>query len=257
MGLVSLYLFTLLGGLAAGAYVFETCLRRNREGARPWLIPVVVVVLFAVGLIAAATHIHSIPRAFESLFSGTINFGAGMIWEVIAAGVFLILALVDMIIVLVKKASPYVLRLITAIVGVICIILMGTAYINVYGNVVWTNAPATILTFLAGGLSVGLSLYALLASADYADKSLRYTSIAMNVVLAVGFCLEIAAFSGAGFSIVSQVAGLIVAPVASIVIVALSSKIKNKNLVALLVFAVSIIGVAVARYAFYATCTVM
>lgn len=35
MGLESLFLFTLLGGLAAGAYVFETCFQRTRKGERP------------------------------------------------------------------------------------------------------------------------------------------------------------------------------------------------------------------------------
>ena len=54
MGLESLFLFTLLGGLAAGAYVFETCFQRTRKGERPWLGPLVDVVLYAIGMIAAA-----------------------------------------------------------------------------------------------------------------------------------------------------------------------------------------------------------
>lgn len=40
MGLESLFAFTLLGGMAAGAYVFETCFARKRSGNRrgfcPW-----------------------------------------------------------------------------------------------------------------------------------------------------------------------------------------------------------------------------
>ena len=74
MGLESLYLFTMLGGMAAGAYAFDAGLRRTREGSRPWLVPLVVVALFAVGMIAATTHVHSIPRAVESVFGGTVNF---------------------------------------------------------------------------------------------------------------------------------------------------------------------------------------
>ena len=50
MGLESLFLFTLLGGMAAGAYAFETCFQRTRTGERPWLVPLVIVVLFAVGM---------------------------------------------------------------------------------------------------------------------------------------------------------------------------------------------------------------
>lgn len=60
MGLESLFLFTLLGGMAAGAYAFETCFQRTRTGERPWLVPLVIVVLFAVGMIAASTHVQSL-----------------------------------------------------------------------------------------------------------------------------------------------------------------------------------------------------
>ena len=112
MGLESLFLFTLLGGLAAGAYVFETCFQRTRKGERPWLVPLVVVVLFAIGMIAAATHVHSLSRAFASIGAGTVNFGSGMVKEVLLAGIFFILALIDLIITFVKKDSPFALRVI-------------------------------------------------------------------------------------------------------------------------------------------------
>ncbi|MEG0302568.1 DMSO reductase [Gordonibacter sp.] len=256
MGLESLYLFTMLGGLAAGAYAFEAGLRRKREGERPWLVPLVVVVLFAVGMIAAATHVHSIPRAIESVFGGTINFGSGMIREVAVAGCFLVLAVIDLIITLVKKSSPYGLRVAGAVVGVACMVMMGVAYIDVYGNAVWCNAPATIITFLAGDLAMGLALFALLASASYESKPLRYAAFAVNAVFAAGLCLEAVAFTGEGFSPITQIVGLVIAPVASIVLAALSSKIKNKKALAIAVCVVSIVGVAISRYAFYATFTV-
>lgn len=256
MGLESLYLFTMLGGLAAGAYAFETGLCRTREGNRPWLVPLVVVILFAVGMIAATTHVHGISRAFGSMFGGTLNFAAGMTLEVAASACFFVLAVIDLVITLVKKSSPYVLRVVTGIVGVVCIVLMGTAYTSVYGNAVWCNAPSTVLSFVAGDLAMGLALVALLASADYAAKPVRYSAFVVNALLAVGLCLEIAAFSAEGFSPLTQVAGLIVAPVASIVLVALSSKFKNDKTLAAVVCAVSIIGIAIARYAFYATCVV-
>lgn len=106
MGLESLFAFTLLGGMAAGAYVFETCFARKRSGNRPWLLPLVVVALFAIGMIAASTHVQSIPRAMGSLTSGTVNFASGMVREVAVSGVFFVLALIDMIIAFVKKGQP-------------------------------------------------------------------------------------------------------------------------------------------------------
>ena len=237
MGLESLYLFTMLGGMAAGAYAFDAGLRRTREGSRPWLVPLVVVALFAVGMIAATTHVHSIP-------------------QVAVAGCFFVLAIIDLVVTLVRKGSPYALRVVGAVVGVICLVMMGVAYIDVYGNPVWCNAPATILAFVAGDLAMGLALFALLASADYAGKPLRLAAYIVNAVLAVGLVLEAVAFSGEGFSPITQIAGLVIAPVVSVVLVALSSKINNKKALAIAICVASIVGVAIARYAFYATCTV-
>ena len=45
----------------------KTCFARKRSGNRPWLLPLVVVALFAIGMIAASTHVQSIPRAMGSL----------------------------------------------------------------------------------------------------------------------------------------------------------------------------------------------
>lgn len=256
MGLTSLFLFTLLGGLAAGAYVFDVCFNRKRDGERPWLMPVIVVVLFAVGLIAAATHIHSIPRAFEALFGGTVNFGSGMIWEVVISAIFLILALVDMILVFAKKASPFALRVVAAVFAALAMISMATAYINVYGNPVWTNAPATIVSFVAGDLAAGLGLYVLVARANYGEKMLRNVALVVAALFVIGAALEIAAFAGAGESIVAQAIAL-VCSIAAAVFVALSSKFKNGNVVAIVVCVLLVVGVAVSRYAFYAAGAVM
>ena len=101
-----------------------------------------------------------------------------------------------------------------------------------------------------------VALFAVLASADYAGKLLRLAAFIVNAVLAVGLVLEAVAFSGEGFSPISQIAGLVIAPVVSVALVALSSKIKNKKALAIAVCVASIVGVAIARYAFYATCTV-
>ena len=53
---------------------------------------------------------------------------------------------------------------------------------------------------------------------------------------------------------VMQVVGLVVAPVASAVLTLMASKFANKQTLAIVVCAALVIGVAVARYAFYATC---
>lgn len=257
MGLESLFVFTLLGGLATGAYAFETVLRRKREGARPWLVPLVVVVLFAVALIAAATHIQSFAHMFASVFSGAVNLGAGMVHEVVVAGLFFVLALIDLIVVFIKKDSPFALRAVTAVVAVVCLVMMGVAYIDILGNPVWCSAPATVLSFLGGGLATGMALYVALSSESYETNNVRVLSIAANVILALGIALEIAAFSGNGINPVSQIAALLVAPVASIVLVALAHKIGKAKTLAIIICILSIVGVAISRYAFYATNALM
>ncbi len=257
MGLMSLYLFTLLGGLAAGLYIFETCFKRVREGERPWLISLVVVVVFSIGLIAATTHIHSFSNAAAALSAGTLNFGAGMVWEVAASGLFFVLALIDMIIVLVKKSSFFVLRVMASLLAGFCIILMGSAYISVLGNPVWSDAAATLLTFIAGALSLGLAVYAVLANKEYTEKAFKISSLVVNVVLALGMLLQVVAFSGAGISVVMPVVGLIVAPVASIAAVLCAAKSSNVRAITFVVCIATIIGIAISRYAFYASWTMM
>ena len=256
MGLESLYVFTMLGGVAAGAYAFETGLRRRREGGRPWLVPLVVVILFAAGIVAAATHVHSIPRAIQSVVGGTVNFGSGMIREVLVAGCFMVLAAIDLVVTLVRKGSPYGLRVVGAVVGVVCMVMMGVAYTDVYGIAVWCDAPATILAFLAGDLAMGLALFAVLGSEDYDGAVLRIVSFVVNAALAVGLVLEAVAFSNEGFDPASQIAALVIAPIASAALVALSPRIANKRAVAVAICVAAIVGVGISRYAFYATCTV-
>ena len=252
MGLESLFLFTLLGGMAAGAYAFETCFQRTRTGERPWLVPLVIVVLFAVGMIAASTHVQSIPRALASVSAGTVNFGSGMVKEVAASGIFFVLVIVDLIITLAKKSSPFALRVVAAVAAVVCMVLMATAYVDVYGNAVWSNAPATVLSFFAGDLAMGLGLCAVLGSVDVTKKPALYALLI--VALAIGLALEVAAFGGQGASPVTQAVGLVVAPVASAALALAASKLENKKMLAIAMCALLVIGVAIARYAFYATC---
>ena len=205
-------------------------------------------------MIAASTHVQSIPRAMGSLTSGTVNFASGMVREVAVSGVFFVLALIDMIIAFVKKDSPFALRVVTAVVAVACMVLMGTAYTDMFGNPVWTNAPATVLSFVAGDLAMGLGLCTAFGVAKLSEKPVAYTMVAVDVVLAIGLVLEVMAFSAAGASPVMQVVGLVVAPVASAALTLLASKFANKQTLAIVVCAALVIGVAVARYAFYATC---
>ena len=257
MELVSLYLFTLLGGIAVGACVCEKCFLRKRSGEKPWLIPAVVVVLFVVGTIAATTHIQSIPRAFDAVFAGTINMGSGMVMEVLIAIVFLVLAIVDLIVTLVKKDSPYALRVIAAFVGVICMFAMGLAYTGVYGIEAWCNAPATVISFVAGDLAMGFGLCMALGVVDFGEKTILRAFYVFAALLAIGLCLEVVAFVGVGADSMLHIVAFVVAPVLAAILAALSAKKENKKAYALAICIALIVGVAISRYAFYAVATVL
>ena len=177
-----------------------------------------------------------------------------MVREVVVSGIFFVLALADAGFAFAKKDSPFALRAVTAVAAAACMVLMGTAYIDVLGNPVWTNAPATVLSFVAGDLAMGLGLCSALGVADLSEKRIACVMVAVDVMLAIGLALEIAAFVAAGVSPAMQVAGLAIAPVAGAALTLCASKFANKQALAIAVCAVLIIGVAVARYAFYATC---
>ena len=51
-----------------------------------------------------------------------------------------------------------------------------------------------------------------------------------------------------------QIAGLVIAPVASAILAFVGAKFNNKKTLAIVVCALLVIGVAIARYGFYATC---
>ena len=47
--------------------MFENCFQRTRKWRASVARSFIVVVLFAIGMIAAATHVHSLSRAFASI----------------------------------------------------------------------------------------------------------------------------------------------------------------------------------------------
>lgn len=254
MGLESLLIFTLLGGMAAGAYGFETVLARKREGERPWLLTLVVVILFVVACLASATHINDFGRAFASVFTnGTVNLGAAMVHEVLIAGIFAVLSIIDLCITLAKKETPYGLRAVTAVVGILVILAMGFAYTDSYANPVWCEAPATVIAMLGGSVAAGLAMLGLFGSVDYKADSTKKWVYASLGLFALGILLEIWAFWAHGASVVVLVIALIVGPVAGLALFANAGKVKSGKTLSYIMFALMFIAFAICRYAFYAT----
>lgn len=94
-----------------------------------------------------------------------------------------------------------------------------------------------MLSFVAGALAMGLGLCAAFGSADIAEKPVMYTLVAVDVVLAVGLALEIAAFSGAGLNPAMRLRAWSSAPIASAILVFACAKFNNKKTLAIVVCA--------------------
>ena len=101
---------------------------------------------------------------------------------------------------------------------------------------------------------MGLGRCAVLGSVDVTKKPALYALLIVDAALAIGLALEVAAFGGQGANPVTQAVGLVVAPVASAALALAASKLENKKMLAIAMCALLVIGVAIARYAFYATC---
>ena len=216
-----------------------------------------MVVLFSIGLIASTTHIHSIPRAVMSVFNGTINLGAGMVHEVAISSAFFGLVLLDFIFVLFKKEFPYVLRVVAALIGAFCAALMGGAYIHILGNPVWCSSVATLSTFFFSSMVAGLVLYAVLAKETLENIYIRVSLIVLHIGFAISLVLEIMAFNAFGAEPAMQIFALIVGPFASLVALFMASKAQNSAKFMAVICVLTVIAVAINRYAFYASWTMI
>ena len=76
-------------------------------------------------------------------------------------------------------------------------------------------------------------------------------------MLAVGIALEIMAFSDAGLDPMMQIVALVIAPAASCVLLGVATKASNARMIAIAICVLTVVGVAISRWAFYATSAMM
>ena len=257
MDVMSLYMFTLLGGIAAALYIAETFVVKERDEYRTWKFPLIVTVIFALSLLMALSHLQNAGNMFEALGRGTINFGSPMFIEVIASGVFFVALLIDLIISFTKKVTPNAVRVVVAVLGFITIVLMGTAYVGVHGVAAWTNAVPTVVMFVSTALFAGFAFFIAVMRLTYEDKIMKIIFIVLAVLALIGMGLEAFAFNQAGFGVSLVIAAILFAPVLSIVLVALIGKFKNPQVLSAIICVSVVFGVALSRYAFYMCATLL
>ena len=243
-----LFVFTTLGGIAAGAYILGAFFNPDKEviaGKRGWLLPLICLVLLAISGITLLTHLGH-PERFLNAFS---NPTAGITLEGYTMGAFGVIALIDMIIGFTGKESPKWLRIIGAVFAACMIAAMAYAYYTSYGVLAWSSWQ-TILLFVFGNCSMGFTLALALGYRDKSGNSASIVTIIVEALAALGIFCEAFYFAALGLGFAPFVIGGIIVVIA-LVINCLGI---SRNSIGLywVAFCCAVIGVAIARYAFYA-----
>ena len=241
-----MFLFTTLGGLAAGAYVAAAIFPDgDRKPKRPWLFPLACLALLGVGLLGVLGHLGR-PERFLLAMSNPSSMIAEEAYWSIAFGV---LMLVDFVLLLRRGTSPGAVRVVAAVAAVGLMCIMGWAYFTSYGNPAWATWQ-TLPLFVLGDLAMGAALWGLMREGSYRLASAA--AFAMLGALAVAsIALAAAHFAGLGHNALPFAAAVVLA-VAGVAFGLLAWKGKLSGAAPALAFACLFAGVAAACYAFYA-----
>lgn len=240
-----LLVFTVLTGIAAGAYVGAALFPKGGDDARPWLFPLVTLVLVAIGGLAAMGHLGRPGNVLNVLNNPT----SSLTMEGLSAGALAAVAIVDLAIGFTHKKSNRAVRIVGAAVGVVCMCVVTMAYTTSYGNPAWVAAPTWPL-FVVGDLAGGLAVWMLFVGAT--SKGLARAAAAAGVLLAVVLAWQAATFAGMGAAGVVPIAcGAALAAAAAVAAWLASSGKLDPRVGAPVVAALAIAALAVSRYGFY------
>lgn len=239
-----LFVFTLLGGIAAGAYVFAWAFPEG-EDKKHWKLPLFALILLAIGGVALLSHLGHPLRMFYA-FS---NPNAGITREGVTTGLFGVLVLICFIFSYRKgKIAPKAVGIVTALAGLLLLVAMGSAYIQFYGVPAWSGWP-TMPLFIVGGLSAGICVLPLFDDEIANKRSFALCAAIMNILFA---CTSIAVgvhFTSLGLSIVPFIVAAVIAVLAAVISFGVKGRKSDPHPV--FAFFLAFVAVTVARYAFY------
>lgn len=162
-------------------------------------------------------------------------------------GVFLF---IDLVVLKVKGSTPIVVNVLGSICSIVLMCVMGYAYFVSIGTPAWTSV-ATIPLFLVGDLAMGLAFWALFFKEASKDRVYVALTFVIEALLLVTLCALAVHFSGVGYSPIPFIVAAVIAPIGASLVVYLDSR-KTESKYVVFAFVLAVIGVAVARYAFYA-----
>ena len=242
-----LFLFTTLGGLSAGLALALAIFPFKGERNRPWLAALVCLVLLGLGLLGVLFHLGR-PERF---FLGLSNPSAGIAQEGYCSIVLGIVLLIQFVIALRKGKTPRMLDWVAGILGLLLMFVMGFSY-SVYLGIPNWDTWGTVALFVVGDIVMGLALRALFDADVWQSKAFLPAYCVASVLLAIVFVFEGVVFSGAGQSGSLFFVAAFMAPVLSVVAAIWQAK-KPSQWLPCALFACVIVGVCIARLAFYST----
>lgn len=246
--ILPLLVFTTLAGTAAGAYAVNA-VRLPQKGAqeRAWLFPLVCLVLLGVGLLGTLAHLGQPLRFINGMANPASMISQESYWS-IAFGVVLV---VDLALCKVKGNAIMPLRWVGALVAIGLMVVTGMAYFMSLGLEAWRGA-ATVPLFVVGDFVLGAALCAL-----FADEGNRRAILVANVVFAAVWTVVLVAF-GLYLGTVALdatpqlvVAGILALAGTAVALAALAGKLAEMP-TSIALIALALVGVVVARYAFFA-----
>ncbi len=131
-------------------------------------------------------------------------------------------------------------------------LVMSNAYFVSIGVPAWASWQ-TFLLFILGDFAMGAALLALLESDLMKNDTYLTASAVLSVLAAVGVVLETVHFASVGASMVLIIGAVVVAVAAVPQFMAKSGKMSTAT-AAKVAFACAFVGIALARYGFYAAC---
>lgn len=240
-----LFIFTTLGGIAAGAYLMGALFPKKGGEGKSWLFPLVCLVLLGLGLLFVLFHLQQPQRFLNAL----ANPRAGITLEAYFSMAFGLCVLIDCALRFFKQKEVRGLQLVGAAFGVGLTCVMGYQYLTSMNVPAWCSWQ-TMPFFVVLDIAMGAALYPLFNKAVYGEGSYASVSMGIHALAAVFLAVEAVHFASVGLSPIPFVVGAVL--VAAAIFFVNRAKGASGSSDALIVCALVIVGVVIARYAYYA-----
>lgn len=240
-----LLVFTVLTGLAAGSYVMATIYAAlDKEQKRSWMFSGICLVLLGVGMLASLLHLGHPERFLNALSNPT----SMITLEAYCALPFGIFVLIDAVMLKFDKNKNLAIPIIAAVCGLALMLVTSNLYFSAHRYEAWAQ-PLTWLVFLGGDLAMGA--FAVLAFCKKDVKPFGAIALVLGYLMTVVFAVEAYVFGSAGYGFVLFIVAAICSLGATILLHLKKMGKLDQSYMLWLTFALQLIAVILARYAFY------